>query len=79
VEIAMDDELLNDIQVTAERVQRFKELHEASLLDLRDMVTRARMQGVSHAAIEAQIGETVELPGRFDRVARADGRRARVS
>jgi hypothetical protein len=75
----MDDELLNDIQVTAERVQRFKELHEASLLDLQDMVTRARMQGVSHAAIEAQIGRPVELPGRFDRTVRADVWRAGAS
>lgn len=61
------DDLLCEIQLTAERVERFRELHEAAVEDLRRKVTEARAAGASHALIAHAMGRRAALPGRFER------------
>ena len=62
------EELLDDIKVTAERVQRFKELHEGAVEDLHQLLTQARTEGIPHHVLAATVGEAAALPGRFDRL-----------
>jgi hypothetical protein len=74
----MSDEALDNVRVTAQRVQRFvddvekdttddaRQLWRASLDDLRHSIREARSAGFDTADIHAAAGG--HLPGRFERV-----------
>jgi uncharacterized protein (UPF0335 family) len=66
----MDD--LDELRITAERVERFRAIHDEAVRDLRDMVARARSAGYEHDEIDHAIRRARESVKRFNRMAAAD-------
>jgi uncharacterized protein (UPF0335 family) len=66
----MDDEL-DELQITAERVERFRAIHEDAVRDLRDKIAEARAAGHDHDEIDGRIREARESVRRFARLAGA--------
>ena len=61
-------DLLDELQITAERVERFRLMHEDAVRDLRAMAARARAEGYEHADIDQAIRRARESAGRFSRL-----------
>lgn len=62
------DNLILDLQTTAERVERFRVIHEDAVRDLRDKIAEARGAGCDHAEIDEAIRRARSSVGRFTRL-----------
>jgi hypothetical protein len=67
------DDMLDELQVTAERVERFRAIHEDAVRDLRRRIADARAAGYDHDEIDGRLREARESVRRF---ARLNGRSA---
>jgi hypothetical protein len=67
-----DFDRLDELQTTAERVERFRLMHEDAVRDLRQMVAMARAEGYAHADIDHAIRRARDSVGRFTRLSAAD-------
>ena len=63
-----DDDLLTELQTTAERVERFREIHDDAVKDLRAKVADARAAGYDHDEIDQAIRRARESVRRFGRL-----------
>ena len=59
---------MTDLQTTAERVERFREIHDDAVKDLRAKVADARSAGYDHADIDQAIRRARESVKRFGRL-----------
>ena len=66
------DETLNDLQTTAERVERFRAIHEDAVRDLKQKIADARASGYDHDEIDDRIRQARESVRRFARMTRAE-------
>ncbi len=66
------DDMLDELQITAERVERFRAIHEDAVTDLRNKITDARAAGYGNDEIDARIREARASLRRFARVATVD-------
>jgi uncharacterized protein (UPF0335 family) len=66
------DEQLTELQTTAERVERFREIHDDAVKDLRDKVAKARAAGHDHEAIDHAIRRARSSVKRFSRMPAVD-------
>jgi hypothetical protein len=71
-ETETDMDLLEELQITAERVERFRLMHEDAVRDLREMAAKARAEGYAHADIDQAIRRARDSVGRFSRLSTAD-------
>ena len=62
------DDSLTDLQHTAERVERFREIHDDAVRDLRQKVAEARAEGHGHDEIDQAIRRARESVKRFSRL-----------
>ena len=62
------DELLVDLQTTAERVERFRMISEDAVRDLREQVADARGKGYEHDEIDQSIRRARDSVKRFARL-----------
>ena len=60
--------MLNELQTTAERVERFREIHDDAVKDLRAKVADARSEGYDHAEIDQAIRRARDSVKRFGRL-----------
>jgi len=65
------DETLDELQITAERVERFRAIHEDAVRDLRQKIAEARAAGYDHDEIDDRIREARDSVRRFTRMRRA--------
>ena len=65
------DETLDELQITAERVERFRAIHEEAVRDLRQKIADARAEGYEHEEIDERIQEARDSVRRFTRMRRA--------
>lgn len=63
-----EDDVLQELQTTAERVERFREIHDDAVKDLRAKVADARAEGYDHAEIDLAIRRARESVKRFNRL-----------
>ena len=61
-------DLLDELQITAERVERFRLMHEDAVRDLRAMAAKARAEGYDHGDIDHAIRRARDSVGRFSRL-----------
>lgn len=66
----MDD--LDELKITAERVERFRTIHEDAVVDLRQKIADARAAGYDHDEIDSRIQEARDSVRRFARAATVD-------
>jgi uncharacterized protein (UPF0335 family) len=66
------DETLDELQITAERVERFRAIHEDAVRDLRDKIAEARAAGYDHDEIDGRIREARDSVRRFQRMTSAE-------
>ena len=59
---------LTELQTTAERVERFREIHDDAVRDLRAKVAEARAAGYEHDEIDLAIRRARESVKRFGRL-----------
>ncbi len=59
---------LTELQTTAERVERFREIHDDAVRDLRGKVAEARAAGYEHDEIDQAIRRARESVKRFNRL-----------
>ena len=64
----IDDETLDELQTTAERVERFRMIHEDAVRDLREQVAHARAMGYDHDEIDQSIRRARDSVKRFSRL-----------
>jgi hypothetical protein len=67
----MDDDL-DDLQTTAERVERFRAIHEDAVRDLKQKIADARASGHDHEEIDDRIRQARDSVRRFARMSRAE-------
>ena len=67
-----DMDMLDELRITAERVERFRLMHEDAVRDLRNMASKARAEGYSHADIDHAIRRARDSVGRFSRLPTAE-------
>ena len=67
-----ETDLLDELQITAERVERFRLMHEDAVRDLREIAAKARSEGYSHADIDHALRRARDSVGRFSRLSTAD-------
>ena len=67
-----DMDMLDELRITAERVERFRLMHEDAVRDLRTMAAKARSEGYSHADIDHAIRRARDSVGRFSRLPTAE-------
>ena len=65
------DDVLIELQTTAERVERFREIHDDAVKDLRGKVADARAAGYDHAEIDQAIRRARDSVKRFGRLSTA--------
>ena len=63
-----DFDSLTELQLTAERVERFREIHDDAVRDLRAKVAQARADGHDHDEIDQSIRRARESVKRFSRL-----------
>jgi hypothetical protein len=68
------DDTLDELQITAERVERFRAIHEDAVRDLRTKIADARAAGYGHDEIDGRIREARQSVRRFARTTGATGR-----
>ena len=66
-----DFDSLTELQLTAERVERFREIHDDAVRDLRAKVAQARAAGHDHDEIDQAIRRARESVKRFSRLSSA--------
>jgi hypothetical protein len=66
------DDMLDELQTTAERVERFRAIHEDAVRDLRQKIADARAAGYDHDEIDARIRDARDSVRRFARMASAE-------
>ncbi len=66
------DETLDELQITAERVERFRAIHEDAVRDLRQKIADARAEGYGHEEIDGRIREARASVRRFQRMTAAE-------
>jgi hypothetical protein len=66
------DEMLDALQTTAERVERFRAIHEDAVRDLKQKIAEARAAGYGHEEIDVRIRQARESVRRFARMTRAE-------
>jgi uncharacterized protein (UPF0335 family) len=59
---------LDELQTTAERVERFRLMHEDAVRDLRDKIAKARAAGHDHDEIDTAIQRARDSVRRFSRL-----------
>ncbi len=64
------DETLDELQITAERVERFRAIHEDAVRDLRQKIADARALGYDHDEIDSRMREARDSVRRFTRMRR---------
>ena len=64
------DDMLDELQITAERVERFRAIHEDAVVDLRQKIADARAAGFDHDEIDSRLREARDSVRRFDRMRR---------
>ena len=64
------DDTLDELQITAERVERFRAIHEDAVRDLRERIAEARAAGYDHDEIDDRIQEARDSVRRFTRMRR---------
>ena len=64
------DDTLDELQITAERVERFRAIHEDAVRDLREKIAEARSLGYDHDEIDDRIREARDSVRRFTRMRR---------
>ena len=64
----IDDGTLDELQTTAERVERFRLIHEDAVRDLRQLVASARADGYEHEEIDRAIQRARHSVKRFARL-----------
>ena len=64
------DETLDELQITAERVERFRAIHEDAVRDLRQKIADARAAGYHHDEIDTRIRDARDSVRRFTRMRR---------
>ena len=62
---------LDELEVTAERVERFRAIHEDAVRDLKGKIAEARAAGHDHDDIEGRIRRARDSVRRFARMRRA--------
>ena len=65
-------DLIGELQITAERVERFRLMHEDAVRDLRQKVAQARAEGYAHRDIDQAIRRARDSVGRFTRLPTAE-------
>ena len=69
----MDEfEMLDELEITAERVERFRAIHEDAVRDLRQKIADARAEGYDHEEIDGRIREARASVRRFQRMTAAE-------
>ena len=63
---------MDELQTTAERVERFRAIHEDAVRDLRQKIADARAAGYDHDEIDSRIREARDSVRRFARMTRAE-------
>jgi hypothetical protein len=66
------DDMLEELQITAERVERFRAIHEDAVRDLRQKIADARAAGHDHDEIDGRLRDARESVRRFARMASAE-------
>ncbi|HEV2812953.1 MAG TPA: hypothetical protein VGW10_06850 [Solirubrobacteraceae bacterium] len=66
------DDMLEELQITAERVERFRAIHEDAVRDLRQKIADARAAGYAHDEIDGRLREARDSVRRFARMASAE-------
>ena len=61
---------IRDVQTTAERVERFRLMHEDAVRDLRDLIAQARAAGYDHDEIDHAVRRARDSVKRFTRLPR---------
>ena len=68
----MDEfDMLDELEVTAERVERFRAIHEDAVRDLKQKIADARAAGYDHDDIDSRIRRARDSVRRFARMRRA--------
>ena len=63
---------ITELQTTAERVERFRLMHEDAVRDLREKIAHARASGWEHDEIADAIQRARDSVGRFTRLSSVD-------
>jgi hypothetical protein len=68
--MAFDTEIdhIDELQTTAERVERFRLMHEDAVRDLRQKIAQARASGYDHDEIDSAIQRARDSVRRFSRL-----------
>ena len=61
-------DLMTELLTTAERVERFRLMHEDAVKDLREKIAQARAAGYDHDEIDKAIRRARESVRRFNRL-----------
>lgn len=64
----VEQDLIETLVTTAERVERFRLVHEDAVRDLRDMIAQARAAGYDHDEIDRAIRRARDSVRRFGRL-----------
>ena len=64
----VEQDLLATLETTAERVERFRLIHEDAVRDLRELIAQARTAGYEHDEIDHAIRRARESVKRFGRL-----------
>ena len=67
-EVQPDLDLLTTLEITAERVERFRAIHEDAVRDLRELIAEARSAGYEHDEIDQAIRRARASVSRFGRL-----------
>jgi hypothetical protein len=59
---------IDELRITAERVERFRLMHEDAVRDLREKIAGARAAGWGHDEIDTAIRRARDSVGRFTRL-----------
>lgn len=70
--IDVHEDQIAELQTTAERVERFRMVHEDAVRDLRDKIAQARAAGCDHDEIDQAIRRARDSVRRFDRLTTAE-------
>ena len=64
----LEMDLLDELAITAERVERFRLMHEDAVRDLREKIAQARAAGYDHDEIDRALQEARTSVSRFSRL-----------
>jgi hypothetical protein len=68
----LEPDLLTSLETTAERVERFRLVHDDAVRDLRGMIAQARAAGHDHDEIDLAIRRARDSVKRFGRLSSVD-------